>query len=112
MLWVRETRNHIVGKQDQLTNIVLAQYLFRLAEAESTAWKLKAVALASYTVAVLCMWSPRAVLNWQFLTRTVLVFDTKWSLRLANAIGFIKLVTLILYVAVYIITMASSTQGG
>ncbi|KAB8071834.1 amino acid permease-domain-containing protein [Aspergillus leporis] len=58
--------------------VVLAQYLFRLAEAESTAWKLKAVALASYTVAVL-----------------FLVFDTKWSLRLANAIGFIKLVTLI-----------------
>ncbi|KAF7591319.1 hypothetical protein BBP40_001695 [Aspergillus hancockii] len=58
--------------------VVLAQYLFKLAEAESTAWKLKGVAVASYTVAVL-----------------FLAFDTKWSLRLANAIGFIKLVTLI-----------------
>ncbi|KAE8149928.1 amino acid permease-domain-containing protein [Aspergillus avenaceus] len=58
--------------------VVLAQYLFKLAEAESTDWKLKGVAVASYTVAVL-----------------FLVFDTKWSLRLANAIGLVKLVTLI-----------------
>lgn len=36
-----------------LTCVVLAQYLFRLAEAESTPWKLKGVAVASYTVAVL-----------------------------------------------------------
>jgi hypothetical protein len=33
--------------------IVLAQYLFRLAEAQSTPWKLKGVAVASYSVAVL-----------------------------------------------------------
>ncbi|KAK9576096.1 hypothetical protein V6Z92_009378 [Aspergillus fumigatus] len=58
--------------------IVLAQYLFRLAEAQSTPWKLKGVAVASYSVAVL-----------------VLAFNTKWSLRFANAIGFVKLVTLI-----------------
>ncbi|KAF4151528.1 hypothetical protein CNMCM6936_009422 [Aspergillus lentulus] len=58
--------------------IVLAQYLFRLAEAQPTPWKLKGVAVASYTVAVL-----------------VLAFNTKWSLRFANAIGFVKLVTLI-----------------
>lgn len=60
--------------------LVLAQYLFRLAEAQSTPWKLKGVAVASYSVAVL-----------------VLAFNTKWSLRFANAIGFVKLVTLILY---------------
>ncbi|KAH1322819.1 hypothetical protein KXV52_003417 [Aspergillus fumigatus] len=58
--------------------LVLAQYLFRLAEAQSTPWKLKGVAVASYSVAVL-----------------VLAFNTKWSLRFANAIGFVKLVTLI-----------------
>ncbi|KAM0097976.1 hypothetical protein ACP6JE_007482 [Aspergillus fumigatus] len=33
--------------------LVLAQYLFRLAEAQSTPWKLKGVAVASYSVAVL-----------------------------------------------------------
>ncbi|GIK04343.1 hypothetical protein Aspvir_008424 [Aspergillus viridinutans] len=58
--------------------IVLAQYLFRLAEAQSTPWKLKGVAVASYSAAVL-----------------VLAFNTKWSLRFANAVGFVKLVTLI-----------------
>ncbi|KAF7159607.1 hypothetical protein CNMCM5623_004987 [Aspergillus felis] len=58
--------------------IVLAQYLFRLAEADSTPWKLKGVAVASYSVAVL-----------------VLAFNTKWSLRFANAVGFVKLVTLV-----------------
>ncbi|GIJ91786.1 hypothetical protein Asppvi_010759 [Aspergillus pseudoviridinutans] len=58
--------------------IVLAQYLFRLAEADSTPWKLKGVAVATYSVAVL-----------------VLAFNTKWSLRFANAVGFVKLVTLV-----------------
>lgn len=32
---------------------VLAQYLFELAESDYTDWKLKGVAVASYTVAVL-----------------------------------------------------------
>jgi hypothetical protein len=40
----------IPGISDRL---VLAQYLFRLAEAQSTPWKLKGVAVASYSVAVL-----------------------------------------------------------
>ncbi|CAG7927736.1 unnamed protein product [Penicillium olsonii] len=61
-----------------LTYIVLAQYLFKLADSEATPWKLKGVAVASYTVAVL-----------------VLAFNTRWSLRLANAIGLIKLITLV-----------------
>ncbi|CAG8919557.1 unnamed protein product [Penicillium salamii] len=58
--------------------VVLAQYLFKLADAEATPWKLKGVAVASYTVAVL-----------------VLAFNTRWSLRLANAIGLVKLITLV-----------------
>ncbi|KAJ5306980.1 hypothetical protein PENANT_c003G08643 [Penicillium antarcticum] len=58
--------------------VVLAQYLFQLADAESTPWKLKGVAAASYTVAVL-----------------VLAFNTRWSLRIANTIGVVKLITLI-----------------
>ncbi|KAJ5091049.1 hypothetical protein NUU61_005919, partial [Penicillium alfredii] len=41
-------------------------------------WKLKGIDVASYTVADL-----------------VLVFSTKWSLRLANTIGLVKLVTLV-----------------
>ncbi|KAJ5153656.1 Amino acid/polyamine transporter I [Penicillium coprophilum] len=58
--------------------VVLAQYLFKLADSDFTPWKLKGVAIACYTVAVL-----------------VLAFHTRWSLRLANAIGLVKLVTLI-----------------
>ncbi|THC89894.1 hypothetical protein EYZ11_010645 [Aspergillus tanneri] len=58
--------------------VVLAQYLFKLAESEASDWQLKGVAVASYSVAFL-----------------VLVFNTKWSLHLANAIGFVKLITLI-----------------
>ncbi|OGE50891.1 hypothetical protein PENARI_c015G03718 [Penicillium arizonense] len=58
--------------------VVLARYLFKLADAEPTAWQSKGVAAASYTVAVL-----------------VLAFNTRWSLRIANAIGVVKLVTLI-----------------
>lgn len=42
--------NPNTGISDEL---VLAQYLFRLAEAQSTPWKLKGVAVASYSVAVL-----------------------------------------------------------
>ncbi|KAF9883660.1 hypothetical protein FE257_003094 [Aspergillus nanangensis] len=57
--------------------IVLAQYLFKLAAAEASDWMLKGVAIAAYTVAVL-----------------FLVFDTKWSLRLCNAISALKLITL------------------
>ncbi|KAL3469617.1 high affinity methionine permease [Aspergillus californicus] len=58
--------------------IVLARYLFRLAQSEPTDWQSKGVALASYTVAVLAV-----------------SFSTKWSLHLSNVIGWIKLITLI-----------------
>ncbi|KAL2832969.1 amino acid permease-domain-containing protein [Aspergillus cavernicola] len=58
-------------------SIVLANYLFRLAEASPSDWQLKGVAVASYTVAVLAV-----------------SFSTKWSLHLSNAIGWIKLATL------------------
>ncbi|RAK87617.1 high affinity methionine permease [Aspergillus costaricaensis CBS 115574] len=58
--------------------VVLAEYLFKLADADTTAWKEKGVAVAAYTVAVL-----------------MLAFNTKWSLWVANAIGVVKLVTLI-----------------
>lgn len=37
---------------------VLAEYLFKLANADTTAWKEKGVAVAAYTVAVLSMYCP------------------------------------------------------
>ncbi|PWY89829.1 high affinity methionine permease [Aspergillus heteromorphus CBS 117.55] len=58
--------------------VVLAEYLFKLADADTTAWKEKGVAVAAYTIATL-----------------LLTFNTKYSLWLANAIGVVKLVTLV-----------------
>ncbi|KAF2093562.1 high affinity methionine permease [Rhizodiscina lignyota] len=58
--------------------IVLAQYLYKLGGTTPTAWQQKGVAVAGYTVAFL-----------------LVVFNTRWSLRAANVIGFIKLITLI-----------------
>ncbi|KAJ6127813.1 Amino acid/polyamine transporter I [Penicillium samsonianum] len=73
--------------------VVLAQYLFKLAGSEVTPWKLKGVAVACYTVAVL-----------------VLAFHTRWSLRLANAIGLVKLVTLIFIAITGLVVLGGHTS--
>lgn len=57
---------------------MLAEYLYKLAGSEGTDWGQKGIAVAAYSVAAL-----------------LLVFNTKWSLRLSDAIGIVKLVTLI-----------------
>ncbi|KAK0707894.1 amino acid permease-domain-containing protein [Lasiosphaeris hirsuta] len=59
-------------------SIVLAQYLFRTNGAVPTPWQLKGAAVAGYTVAVLAV-----------------VFSTRWSYRVSNAIGIVKVLTLI-----------------
>lgn len=59
-------------------SIVLAQYLFRINGHTPTPWEQKGVAVAGYTVAVL-----------------LLAFNTRFSYRLSNAIGIVKLLTLI-----------------
>lgn len=43
---------------------VLAEYLFKLADAETTAWKEKGVAVAAYTVAVLSMFHLDDTVDW------------------------------------------------
>ncbi|KAK5662270.1 hypothetical protein OQA88_8175 [Cercophora sp. LCS_1] len=58
--------------------IVLSQYLFRINGHTPTPWELKGVAVAGYTVAVLAV-----------------SFHTRWSYRLSNAIGIVKILTLI-----------------
>ncbi|CZR62138.1 related to high affinity methionine permease [Phialocephala subalpina] len=62
--------------------IVLANYLFKTAGTTGTAWQVKGVALAGYTVATL-----------------VLIFHTKFSYHLSNGIGIIK-VTLLLFIII------------
>ncbi|OQE91416.1 hypothetical protein PENNAL_c0009G02542 [Penicillium nalgiovense] len=73
--------------------VVLAQYLFKLGDSEFTPWKLKGVAVACYTVAVL-----------------VLAFHTRWSLRLANAIGLVKLLTLIFIAMTGLVVLGGHTS--
>ncbi|KAK0733120.1 amino acid permease-domain-containing protein [Lasiosphaeria miniovina] len=58
--------------------IVLAQYLFRTNGYTPTAWELKGVAVAGYTVAVL-----------------VVAFNTRVSYGISNAIGIVKVLTLV-----------------
>ncbi|KAJ5781295.1 hypothetical protein N7457_006455 [Penicillium paradoxum] len=73
--------------------VVLAQYLFKLADSDYTDWQVKGVAVASYTVAVL-----------------VLAFNTRWSLRLANAIGLVKLITLIFIAITGLVVLGGHTS--
>ncbi|KAF2436329.1 high affinity methionine permease [Tothia fuscella] len=73
--------------------IVLAQYLFRLGGHTATPWQLKGVAIAAYTVAVLC-----------------LAFNTRWSLRLANVIGGIKLITLTFIAITGLVVLGGGTH--
>ena len=58
--------------------IVLAEYLFKTNGSEPTGWDLKGVAIAGYTVAVL-----------------LVIFNTRFSFYLSNAIGVVKLLTLV-----------------
>ncbi|KAJ5566621.1 hypothetical protein N7535_008259 [Penicillium sp. DV-2018c] len=73
--------------------VVLAQYLFKLADSEYTDWQVKGVAVACYSVAVL-----------------VLAFNTRWSLRVANAIGLVKLVTLIFIAITGLVVLGGHTS--
>ncbi|KAI9713943.1 MAG: hypothetical protein M1820_000673 [Bogoriella megaspora] len=73
--------------------IVLAQYLFRMAGSTPTAWQQKGVAVASYTIACL-----------------FLVFSTRWSLRLANLLGFVKLATLVFVAITGLVVLGGHTS--
>ncbi|KAL1961913.1 hypothetical protein VTN77DRAFT_946 [Rasamsonia byssochlamydoides] len=57
--------------------IVLAEYLFQVADYTPTNWQLKGVAIAGYTVAVL-----------------LLAFHTRFSLYLVNVVTIVKIITL------------------
>ncbi|PGG96465.1 hypothetical protein AJ80_09827 [Polytolypa hystricis UAMH7299] len=58
--------------------IVLAQYIFRIADHTPTDWQMKGVAVAGYSIAVL-----------------LLVFSNKLGLWLSNAVGVVKVLTLL-----------------
>ncbi|KAJ6186689.1 hypothetical protein N7519_007990 [Penicillium mononematosum] len=85
--------SEVVYLEQSYPDQILAQYLFKLADSDFTPWKLKGVAVACYTVAVL-----------------VLAFHTRWSLRLANAIGLVKLLTLIFIAITGLVVLGGHTS--
>jgi hypothetical protein len=91
--------------------LVLAQYLFKINGATPTAWEQKGVAVAAYTVAVgrKCPVSKVMPLNGSNL-RLVLVFNTRWSLRISNAIGLVKLLTLIFISITGLVVLGGHTR--
>ncbi|KAI4215640.1 MAG: hypothetical protein LQ351_002109 [Letrouitia transgressa] len=73
--------------------IVLAQYLFRINGHTPSPWELKGVAVAGYTVAVLLM-----------------AFHTRFSYHLSNAIGVVKLLTLIFVAITGLVVLGGHTS--
>ena len=73
--------------------IVLAQYLYRINGHKPTPWELKGVAVAGYTVAVL-----------------LLAFQTRFSYHLSNAIGMVKLLTLIFVAITGLVVLGGHTS--
>ncbi|WWC67390.1 uncharacterized protein I206_101298 [Kwoniella pini CBS 10737] len=61
--------------------IVVAQYIFRMTDHTPTNWESKGVGIAALTIILIPIW-----------------FSTKWSLRLSNLFGALKIVTLLLII--------------
>lgn len=92
-----------------LTSTVLAQYLFAISGDKPSAWELKGVAIAGYTVAVL-----RKSCCHDTITRLtsviVLSFHTKYSYWLSNGIGMVKLLTLVFISIAGLIVLGGHTR--
>ncbi|KAJ9161570.1 High-affinity methionine permease [Coniochaeta hoffmannii] len=73
--------------------IVLAQYLFRINGHHPTDWELKGVAIAGYTVAVLFVF-----------------FNTKFSYWFQNAVGIVKVLTLIFISITGLVVLGGNTR--
>ncbi|KAJ5166775.1 uncharacterized protein N7482_005556 [Penicillium canariense] len=73
--------------------IVIAEYLFHVAGTTPTAWQQKGVAVAAYTLAVL-----------------LVIFHTRYSLLISNAIGAVKLITLIFIGITGLVVLGGNTS--
>ncbi|KAH6970299.1 high-affinity methionine permease [Fusarium avenaceum] len=72
--------------------VVLATYLFACSTKDPSNWEIKGVALAGYTVACLC-----------------LVFNTKYAYWFQNAIGVVKILTLIFIIITGFVVLGGHT---
>ncbi|QKX61571.1 uncharacterized protein TRUGW13939_08723 [Talaromyces rugulosus] len=84
---------HVIFSFGSSNAIVLAEYLFGLADSSYTDWQLKGVAIAGYTVALI-----------------VVSINTKWSLRIVVAFGFIKIATLLLISIAGLVILGGHTR--
>ncbi|KAJ4299632.1 hypothetical protein N0V90_004878 [Kalmusia sp. IMI 367209] len=74
-------------------SIVLAKYLFAMNGHTPTNWELKGVAIAGYTVAVL-----------------LLAFHTRFSYKLSNGIGLVKVLTLVFIAITGFVVLGGHTK--
>ncbi|TVY88450.1 High-affinity methionine permease, partial [Lachnellula willkommii] len=91
--------------------IVMAQYLFATGGYTPSAWEQKGLAVGCISFIILCKYtifsnSP-AHTNGDF---PVVIFSTKWSLRLSNAIGVIKIITLIFISITGLVVLGGHTR--
>ncbi|KAK8169961.1 amino acid transporter-like protein [Phyllosticta citrichinensis] len=73
--------------------VVLAQYLFKMADHEATAWDQKGVAVTSYTIATIFM-----------------IANTRFSLHISNAIGLVKVLTLVFISIAGLVCLGGNTK--
>ncbi|KAG6877783.1 hypothetical protein C0993_003984 [Termitomyces sp. T159_Od127] len=73
--------------------IVLAQYLLVACGAETTTWNIRGLAIGAMTAIVL-----------------ICVLSTKWSLRLCNAIGLLKVIILIFIAIMGLVVLGGHTR--
>ncbi|PGH00844.1 hypothetical protein AJ79_08096 [Helicocarpus griseus UAMH5409] len=74
-------------------SIVLAEYVFRMANREPSAWELKGVAVAGYTFAII-----------------LLIFNNRFSLWFANFIGIVKVLTLLFISITGLVVLGGHTK--
>ncbi|KAG6834667.1 hypothetical protein H0H93_008187, partial [Arthromyces matolae] len=74
-------------------SIVLAQYLLAAGGAELTTWNVRGLAVGAITVLTL-----------------ICLSSTKWSLRLSNAVGLVKVITLVFIVITGFVVLGGHTR--
>jgi hypothetical protein len=74
----------------------LARYLLAAGGAEQTDWKIKGLAVGVFTIIIMSPCGPFDMKPDLTDLLPVAMASTKWSLHLSNAIGIVKVVTLVL----------------
>ncbi|PPQ77115.1 hypothetical protein CVT25_010809 [Psilocybe cyanescens] len=73
--------------------IVLAKYLLVAGGAETTTWNVRGLAVGMFTVIVI-----------------ICILSTRWSLRLSNAIGVVKVITLVFIAITGLVVLGGNTR--